>query len=103
MWGWEPVTQPDDFPRRDWFGTIFGMPPYEEGGDHAYQVNWAAREASRSWARALEKAYPDCEYLQSKAESRSKPEFGPGSGPAYEDVVDKTCFQLALYDALYEE
>jgi len=75
-----------EFPRTEWLDAgDFGIPPYGPGED-AYEVAWAACEASRSWARV-------------KAGSVSAAGSVQVQGG---DYIDRTCFMLAVLDKAFE-
>lgn len=76
------------FPRNSWSeGAVFGLPPYHSG-EHAYQLCWAAREASKCWERVLSREHADSGDLSSSIQAS--------------DVVDATCFKLAVVDKALE-
>lgn len=82
---------PSTFPRRQWLDfRHFGIPPYGPY-EHAFAVAWAGRQASRTWSRCLKNETPDPEGL-----------FTRDPHPEPVDTVDRTCFQLAVFDKAFE-
>lgn len=82
---------PPRFPRGQWLDyTHFGIPPYGPY-QHVYAVAWAGRQASRTWSRCLnlETPYPVGLFTRD-----------PQPEPA--DIVDRTCFKLAVFDKAFE-
>lgn len=75
------------FPRDTWpERAVFGVPPYQSG-EYAYEACWAAREASKCWARVLARENGDMVFTHVHDQG---------------DLVDATCFKLAVLDKALE-
>lgn len=76
---------PTTFPRTQWLELV-PSPPFHESHT-ATQVAWSGQQASWCWSRCKGNAAPQPNHL---------------TAPAVPDVVDETCFKLAVFDKVFE-
>lgn len=73
------------FPRTSWLDPV-SCPPFHPS-ETANEVVWAAKQASRCWARCLGQTVGNMRQF---------------SRPPLPDVVDAVCFRLAVLDKILE-
>lgn len=73
------------FPRTQWLERVC-LPPFHRS-EPACEVGWAAKQASRCWARCLGQNVGNMHHF---------------SRPPLLDVVDAVCFRLAVLDKILE-